>query len=241
MPKIFSTEEYSQFESIITTLYGIFEKVIARYYEDPEYRKLFGFDQVLEKLILRCKGKTTIPIARIDIFYNEETGDFKFCEFNTDGSSAMNEDRELNNALKNTKAFQEFSAIYTTETKELFDTWVEEIEDMYQGKEQPNIAIVDFIESASMEEFEEFRGRFVKKGYQCEISDILKMKYRDNILYTESGMPVDIIYRRAVTSDIMKHLDEVKPFMQAVASTVTMQLYDSFICSGRTAGMFHIG
>ena len=41
------------------------------------------------------KYDCNIPIARIDIFYDEETGGFKFCEFNTDGTSAMNEDREL--------------------------------------------------------------------------------------------------------------------------------------------------
>ncbi|WP_425429828.1 RluA family pseudouridine synthase [Collinsella vaginalis] len=31
----------------------------------------------------------TIPIARVDIFLNEKTGAFQFCELNTDGSSGM--------------------------------------------------------------------------------------------------------------------------------------------------------
>ncbi len=54
----------------------------------------------LEELILnRPTYYSPIPIARIDIFYNEKTGDFKFCEFNTDGTSAMNEDRKLNIAI----------------------------------------------------------------------------------------------------------------------------------------------
>ncbi len=50
-----------------------------------------------------------IPIARIDIFYNEETGDFKFCEFNTDGTSAMNEDRGVKHRDQKTKAYQQMA------------------------------------------------------------------------------------------------------------------------------------
>ena len=70
------------------------------YAKDEDYRRLFGFEPKLEELILREPTyDSPIPIARIDIFYNEETGDFKFCEFNTDGTSAMNEDRELNIAI----------------------------------------------------------------------------------------------------------------------------------------------
>ena len=50
-----------------------------------------------EELILRADPAVSLlPMARIDFFYNEQTGAYKYCEFNTDGTSAMNEDRELN-------------------------------------------------------------------------------------------------------------------------------------------------
>lgn len=221
VPKMFRPLDIERFQSLLSTLYGIFDKVINRYREDAVYRKLFGFSKEEEDLILRtplydCK----IPIARIDIFYDEETGAFKFCEFNTDGSSAMNEDRELNTALKMTAGYQKLAEEYEIDSYELFDSWVEKSLEIYRSaknhKEKPNVAIVDFMESATNNEFEIFAKGYEKKGLRCEICEIRDLKYENGILYTKSGMPVDMIYRRAVTSDIMKHYEEVKDFIQAV-------------------------
>lgn len=229
IPKIFREEDIRIFEKAVTDLYGIFDKVMQAYREDAEYRALFGFEKKLEELILREKTySSNIPIARIDIFYNEETGDFKFCEFNTDGSSAMNEDRELNNAIRLTKAYQQFAREYEIHTFELFDTWVEEFLSIYKefaentghigaGENgQPQIAIVDFMENATEQEFKIFKERFEAKGIRAELCEIRDLQYKAGRLYTSGGMVVDAIYRRAVTSDIMKHYEEVTDFLQAV-------------------------
>lgn len=240
MPKIFSENEYASFGELIKTIYAIFDKVIKHYYDDADYRSLFGFDEKLEKLILRCKNKSRlIPMARIDLFYNEETGDFKFCEFNTDGSSAMNEDRELNNILEKTHAYKEYMNRYAKSSDdvvlrrlELFDTWIDEILSMYRedtnGKENvPNVAIVDFTSSASLEEFEEFEKRFAQRGINVEICDITSLTYDGNNLISPNGMVIDAVYRRAVTSDIMAHYDEVRPFIDAVVDGNVL-LYGDF-------------
>lgn len=224
IPKIFTEWDIQVFEKAIADLYGIFDKVIQHYYEDEAYRKLFGFEKELEELILREKKyASNIPIARIDIFYNEDTGDFKFCEFNTDGTSAMNEDRELNKAVRLTKAYEVFAKKYEISTFELFDTWVEEFLKIYgefagnTGKRRiPNVAIVDFMENATEQEFKIFKERFEAKGIRAEICEIRELTYRDNKLYSKEGMEIDAIYRRAVTSDIMKHYGEVTAFLQAV-------------------------
>lgn len=110
VPKIFTGREERIFSDLVSTMCGIFYKVMDAYAKDEDYRRLFGFEPKLEELILREPTyDSPIPIARIDIFYNEETGDFKFCEFNTDGTSAMNEDRELNIAIQKTKAYQQMA------------------------------------------------------------------------------------------------------------------------------------
>ena len=229
IPKIFREKDIRIFEKAIADLYGIFDKVMKAYYEDAGYRTLFGFDKELEKLILREKTYTSIiPIARIDIFYNEATGNFKFCEFNTDGSSAMNEDRELNNAIRLTKAFQEFEKKYEVHTFELFDTWVEEFLKIYDefakntghigaGENgRPQVAIVDFMENATEQEFKIFKERFEARGIKAELCEIRDLQYINGRLYTSEGMAADAIYRRAVTSDIMKHYEEVTDFLQAI-------------------------
>ena len=224
IPKMFRKEDVTNFQELLDTLYTIFGKVAVKYRQDAAYRKLFGFPQIVEEMILREETyESLIPIARIDIFYNEATKGFWFCEFNTDGSSAMNEDREMCTALEST-ALGKFVDIHWGRGRfELFDTWVDSFTNIYaqyasryQRQQTPNVAIVDFMESATTNEFVIFSERFKAKGMNCEICDIRELIYENGRLKTPTGMEVDAIYRRAVTSDIVKHLDEVMPFMQAV-------------------------
>ncbi len=226
VPKIFTKNEVDTFKNLINELYTIFDKVIENYICDENYRLLFNFDKRLESLILRPKTyECNIPIARIDVFYNEQTGRFNFCEFNTDGTSAMNEDRELNSALKITYAYKEFAKKYNINTFELFDTWIDEFLSIYddyakkQGKTgTPNVAIVDFLDIGTTNEFEIFKQRFTKRGINAELCDIKDLQYENGKCTTKTGMQVNAIYRRAVTTDIMKHYDELQQFFKAVTS-----------------------
>lgn len=224
VPKLFKKADVEIFDGLIKELFGIFDKVMKEYKENPKYRRLFGFDARMEELILKEEAYTApVPMARIDIFYDEETGEFKFCEFNTDGTSAMNEDRELNNAMKLTKAYQAFARNHSITTFELFDSWVEEFAAIYKeyaekyGKSEiPNVAIVDFLEHATYSEFEVFQERFEAHGIPCVICDIRKISWDGEHCYTPEGMRIDAVYRRAVTSDILSHYEEVQNLIKAV-------------------------
>lgn len=231
MPKLFTENMADCFKQISDTMYNILIKVIAEYEKNPMYRQLFGFDKRLEELILRpdrydCK----LPIARIDIFFNEDDYSFKFCEFNADGASAMNEDRELNIAVSQTRAFKKFAKKFNVRTYDLFNTWVEEfmnIYSTYQNKtENPRVAIVDFIHGAPETEFIEFQKTFINHGYECEICNITDLVYENGSLLTSDGKKIDVIYRRAVTCDIMEHYDEVLPFINAVKDNAVCLIGD---------------
>ncbi|MCF0121794.1 MAG: glutathionylspermidine synthase family protein [Lachnospiraceae bacterium] len=221
IPKIFTPEVAEKYKKIVTVTYAILKKVIREYLKNPEYRKLFPFSRELENLILLPRGyNSLLPIARFDIFFNEKNHSFKFCEINTDGTSAMNEDYVLNQALKLNPAHQKMKQRYTFSSYELYDSWVQtflNIYDTYKRKvDHPHVAIVDFLENASITEFEEFQRRFEKAGVCCEICEITEMDYRNHVLYSPSGCPVDAVYRRAVTTDICAAFDYIQPFLTAV-------------------------
>ncbi len=221
IPKVFTQKEIRRFQEIVSVTYGIFEKVIREYLRNPEYRKSFPFSPELEELILVPNlYDSVLPIARFDIFFDEDTFDFKFCEINTDGTSAMNEDFVLNQAIRLNITHQEMAESHTFRSYELFDTWVETMLKLYRtyekAVEKPYIAIVDFLEHCSITEFEEFQRRFERAGYACEICEITELTYRDHTLYSPSGRPIDLVYRRAVTTDVMQHYEEVQPFIEAV-------------------------
>lgn len=221
IPKIFTEKEIAYFRWIVKTTYGILTKVIREYLDNPAYRKHFPFSKELEELILVPNlYDSLLPIARFDIFFNEEDWSFKFCEINTDGTSAMNEDYVLNQALSLDNAHQEMKKKYEFTTFELYDSWVKELMHIYSTYEKkvehPYVVITDFMDHCCVNEFKEFAARFEKAGYQVEICNIRDMTYRDGVLYSAAGHPVDVIYRRAVTCDIMAHYQEIQPFIQAV-------------------------
>ena len=221
IPKVFDQDDIGLFRRISEISCGIFGKVISQYRKDPEYRKLFPFSKELEELVLippRYEG--VLPVCRLDIFYHEDTGDFKFCEFNTDGTAAMFRDVELRRILINNPAHQAVIRRFELEPFELFDSWVDTFMSLYRTCprriEKPNIAIADILENATTRELEKFARHFQAAGYNCEICDIRQMRYEGGILYSRSGNRIDAIYRRAVTGDVMAHYDEVTDFLDAV-------------------------
>lgn len=220
IPKFYTQEDKRIFASIVDTMYQIFSKVIMAYRSDENIRELFGFSKELEELILlKPRYESLIPICRIDIFYNEKTKEFGFCEFNTDGTSAMNENKRLNEFLSLNNAFMALNTDF--EIMELVNTWVDAFLKICQSDcklgQSPNIAIVDFLDKAYLNELYVFEKVFKEKGYQCEVVDIRNLEYRDHKLWsTKSGMQLDVIYRRAVTKDVMENLDLVKDFIDAI-------------------------
>lgn len=226
VPKLYTDEIIGYYRYIVKTTHSILSKIIKRYLEDADYRKLFGFEKELEELILADAGyDDLLPIARFDLFLNEDDLSFKFCEFNADGASAMNEDRELNNAFREDETFKNFQKTHEVSSFELFDSWIDTVEEIYKGfryrKENPTVAIVDFMESATSEEFKIFRKRFEDRGYRALISDITKLSEKDGILFDESGERIDIVYRRAVTSELMEKRDRADAFIKAVRAGKT--------------------
>ena len=220
IPKFFTLKDKQLFQSIVDTTYSIFCKVIQAYRNDEAVRNLFPFSKELEHLILlEPRYQTMIPICRIDIFFNEDTKEFKFCEFNTDGTSAMNENARMNEFLQYNNVIQNVDTSY--EIMELLYTWVHTfIEIVRQDQNVPktfHMAIVDIIEHAYLSELKVYEKLFNELGYSCELIDMRQLEYKEGKLYSKkTHKQIDVIYRRAVTKDIMDYYDEIQPMIQAI-------------------------
>ncbi len=217
-PMFFTQKDIDNFNKIGDTLISITNKVTKRYIESEDFRRKFQYPKLLEDLILIDNAyDINVPIGRFDIFYKDKDN-FKFCELNTDGSSAMNEDNAIANIMLQSKSIEDLSHKYDFYNLELIDKWVDDIIEIFKGYnrkiENPNIGIVDFIESGTSEEFKVFKEAFEKKGYNTIIVDPRNLKYRDGGLYAHD-YKIDLVYRRIVTFELIEKADEIKDFIEA--------------------------
>ncbi len=229
VPRFYDRTTYERFKQIAETAHGILVKVMNEYLTNPSYRACFDFDERLVDLILLPRGFDAIlPFARVDLFLNEDTLEATFCEFNGDGSSGMNENREIGKSMAASSALRAFASRHQVQTcdEALFAGWVDEflsIYDSYENKvETPHIAIVDFLESAITEEFKIFAQLFVERGLECSVYDVRELRFEDGRLiggkafFGRDNAPIDAAWRRSVTNDIIAHWEESQPLIQAV-------------------------
>ena len=217
-PMFYTPEDVKDFEYIGKIIMSIANKVAKRYMDFPEYRTKFEYSKLLEDLILIDEGyHINVPIGRFDIFYGGKDN-FKFCEFNTDGSSAMNEDNTLARILMDTKAINNMKKKYNISYFELIYKWVEESTKIFKkfnpDIEKPNVAIVDFKESGTPYEFEEFKKAYINKGFKAVVADPRELKYIDGKLYFKD-IKIDLIYRRIVTKEFVDRIDEIEDLVNA--------------------------
>lgn len=219
----FEEPQQALFSRIIERMVAIGRKVAEAFVCDPTYRRGFHFDPVTEKLILMDPGyDMPVPVGRYDIFYNGGE-EFAFCELNTDGSSAMNEDRVLGSILLGTRAFRELQKTWQLQPYELFYSLVKALLARYRqvrGRDARTAAIVDFAGLGTEAEFRVFQQTFRTLGVPCLVCDPRAMRFEKGKLLgtdTESGktLPVDLVYRRVVTSDFVERIDECADFLAA--------------------------
>lgn len=222
VPTFYNDSELEYLSNICETTHDILCKVIAQYLSDVEYRKLFAFSKEVERLILLpCNYEEKLPIARFDFFLDEDDLSFRFCEFNADGAAAMSRTLIGCEAVERSATFQKFAQKYKLQQFELFDTWVDEfLATYYSDKnavEHPTVLITDFTENVTMSDVTRYVNAFEKKGIPVRYVDIRKLGYDERGLYDPTdGMVFDAVYRRAVTSDVVRFLDACHNFISAV-------------------------
>ena len=227
-PAVYSEEDVLNFEALTQKIFDIVNKSIDIYFEHPEVRSIWGFDPRLEELILlphRFEAK--VPMGRFDFFYYED-GSYKFCELNTDGTSAMNEETPLTDILMNTYVLDKFKETHQVRRYELYQSWVDEVKSIYEEyvqnggerAETPHLIIMDYMSKGSPHEFEAFKKYFDADGFRCQIVSPDELTEANGILYY-NGDKVDIIYRRLVTRDLMEHYDDLMPLINGIKANKT--------------------
>lgn len=217
-PMFFDERDNSRFSAITSVFGSITRKITIAYLEHEEVRRMFPFPNIAEELIRIDPGyRHPAPMTRIDVFYRgNETA--KFCEFNTDGTSGMNETNELDRVFLKTGIAETLKEHFRLSNWELVDTWIACLLSVYRefrGAEPRSIAIIDWEGSGVREEFGAFKSAIEELGITCSICDPRELRYTGATLRYKD-IPIDLVYRRAVNFECFEKADEISPLLSAL-------------------------
>lgn len=178
--------------------------------EDPALREAYGIDE----FEWTCMKKRPVddflaPMARIDLFY-ESPERYQVCEINTDGSSAMLEDAALAREFRKTRAYEAMGGT----NADLVEAWAKKLADFATAHGAERIAVTDYLESGNPVEFTRIAEALTRHGKEVEILDAGDFMRKDGRLMGHNG-PVDLVYRRLVTGEMLRNPDRAKALVES--------------------------
>jgi len=161
-------------------------------------------------------GPPDVLLSRLDAFLGPDGP--RFIEVNSDAPAGFGYGDRMAEVFADLPLFREFAhgrgVRYEPSTPALVDAvaWAGR-----QGQRRagdPLVAIVDWAEVKTRADQEIVAARFAARGYDCLLADPRRMEVAQGRLLAE-GRAVDVVYRRAVLSELVEREDQVRPFLQA--------------------------
>jgi len=135
----------------------------------------------------------------------------------------MNENRRLTEFLEDNNVFQALQPAVDQEElidpliDALLEVWHSASRKLFDTDRTPSVVITDFLDKAYLSERKQICLRMNERGIPAEVTDIRDLVYEDGRLKSaKTGAVYDLVYRRAVTKDIMEGYDSVTPFLDAM-------------------------
>ena len=216
-PKVLSAAELGILREAAETMGRIIEKVTARYLDDADFRAQFRLPGELEALTRIPTGyDQLIPFARVDVLFDEESGDFTLAGVATDSSLGMTASVEVTRAAQLTEAYRRFAGRHhDIDTFDVTGGVIDALRETYMSwanadsgtkhPERPTVGIVDYPESASASEFSDIIERLADEGVFARFVDIrdLRVEEAGGIRrLVDSQGPIACVYRRALLSEM---------------------------------------
>jgi hypothetical protein len=196
--------------------------------ESPELFELAGLTDGERRLFAIDPGFSQIGITtRIDTFL---IGDrMRFVELNAECPAGIHYAQTLERVFTETPLMREFAGRHPVSTWDaaakllagLLETWRE-----WGGRDLPRVAVVDWKEVSTRTEFDMICEHLERAGLRARFVDPRALQFDGKQLSAE-GEPIDLVYRRVLTNEILAREPDCGPLIAALeAGAVCM--FNSF-------------
>ena len=214
-PQLISRRHYDAAVAASHTIFRALERLEGALIEDATLRAELDLDPEEERLALADRGcDSSSTSSRIDGFYSDR---LRYVEYNAESPGGMAYNDQLIAIFERLPVMRAFRKRFRLRALPVrshqlgamlrcFKEW---------GKAStPVVAIIDWRGLPTTREFELFRDCFTARGIRTIITDPLALEFRSGTLYAD-GQPVNLVYRRALTSELLQRGEESRALRDA--------------------------
>ena len=190
---------------------------VARHVFDGDAGRLCGFlgtPAAEARWVVLDPGEPDIVLSRVDAFLTPEGP--RFIEINSDAPAGFGYSDRMAKVYRDLPVFKQFASQRKVSYQPSDDGLVAAVMGALKHKDtaKPLVAIVDWAEVKTRADQEILGEAFHARGWDCVLVDPRAMQIREGCLWTPDRK-VDVVYRRAVLSELVEHEEEVQVFLKA--------------------------
>jgi len=214
-PQLLSRTAYERVVSASQTVYSALQALERALLADRGLRAELDLQPEEERLALvEPRGPSSSPSSRLDGFLS---GRLRYVEYNAESPAGMAYGDHLTAAFDALPVIRQFRRRFRIRSVPLRNRQLASMLRAFRSAAngtQPVIAIVDWPGLPTSTEFEMFRDFFEGRGIRTVICEPRELEFRRGRLYA-GGKPVNLVYRRVLTSELLARGDETRALRQA--------------------------
>ncbi len=211
--------ERSQFEAhrvVAELIVRALEKIASMAVQFPGLMTKLGLTDAEQKVALIDPGFAYAAVTtRLDGFVHGQ--EIKFVEYNAENPSSLSDQEGLNRVLFELPAMSTLAQHYSLHQFSPVATLLDSLLLTYRewnGKGVPNIAIVDWKDLPTSNEFILLRNHFEAHGVRTIICSPDELEYNRGRLRC-GDFEIDLVYKRIIIHEFLARYDETHPLVRA--------------------------
>jgi len=221
-PNFLSRPGYERVRRASEALYGALVRLERALLTEDDLRRELDLAPDEEQLALADPGfAAASPSSRLDGFVADD-GVIRYVEYNAESPAGMAYNDELAAVFGGLPVMRAFRRRFRLRPLPVRQKQLGAMRRAFGRGSAPAIAIVDWPGLPTLTEFEMFQRYFTAQGVKAVICAPADLTFARGRLRA-SGVPVDLVYRRVLTSELLAQPEVARPLVRAyLAGAVTV-------------------
>jgi hypothetical protein len=216
-PHLLDETQFHALTQSAQSIAGAMEKMSRAVLQSTPLMRRLGLTDTEAKLAMVDPGFSSAGTnTRIDGFVHGD--EIKFVEYNAENPSSLSDQEGLNRLLFELPAMTAFAERYRLRQFSAVDRLLETLLDTYREwsgtGDAPNIAILDWENLPTSNEFVLLRNHFAARGVRTTICSPDDLDYHNEKLQC-GDFRIDLVYKRILIHEFLAKFDETHPLIRA--------------------------